>query len=117
MRTFHATWFYVAVIGNGVVGLWGLVLAAIRRPPGRAFTIGRTAAIVAMLIQVGAGFVLYARGFEPASIHMFYGFLVLFTYTFAYVYRAQMDQRPALAYGLMLLFVMGLGLRAWTNAT
>ena len=47
---------------------------------------------------------------------MFYGFLILFTFAFAYIYRAQLDRRPALYYGLLLLFVMGLGIRAWSNA-
>jgi hypothetical protein len=31
------------------------------------------------------------------------------------VYRSQLAKRPALAYGLLMLFVMGLGLRAWAN--
>lgn len=115
MRSFHESWFWVAVVSNGLVGLGGLALAILRRPVGRGFAAARAAAIVAMLIQVGAGFWLYNQGFQPPSIHMFYGFLILFVYTFAYIYRAQMDKRPALANGLMLLFVMGLGIRAYTN--
>lgn len=115
MRTFHESWFWVAVISNGLVGAAGLALAVLKRAPGQWFTAARAAAIVAMLIQIGAGFWLFNQGFEPPSIHMFYGFLVLFTYTFAYIYRAQMDKRPGLSYGLMLLFVMGLGIRAAAN--
>ena len=65
----------------------------------------------------GAGFYLYNEGWRPPSIHMFYGFLILFVYTFAYIYRVQMDKRPALYYGLLLLFVMGLGIRAWSNVS
>ncbi len=116
MRSFHENWFWVAVVSNGLVGLGGLVLAFLRRPVGRGFAAARAAAIVAMLVQVGAGFWLFNQGFEPPSIHMFYGFLILFAFTFAYVYRAQMDRRPALSYGLLLLFVMGLGIRAFANA-
>lgn len=115
MAEFHRNWFYVAIALNGLVGLWGVGLAIRSRFPGRAFGVGRTAAILAMLIQVGAGFVLFQRGFRPASIHMFYGFVILFTFTFAYIYRAQLDRRPALSYGLLLLFVMGLGIRAWQS--
>ncbi len=116
MRGFHANWFYVAVATNGLVGLWGLWLAFRRRAIGGAFAAARAVAIGAMLVQVGAGFWLYNEGFRPPSIHMFYGFLILFAYTFAYIYRAQLDRRPGLYYGLLLLFVMGLGIRAWTNA-
>jgi hypothetical protein len=111
----HENWFWVAVVTNGVVGLWGLGLAMTRREPGTAFGVGRAVAIVAMLIQVGLGLLLYARDLRPDSIHIFYGFVILFTFSFAYIYRAQMSRRPALFYGLLLLFTMGLGFRAWAN--
>jgi hypothetical protein len=113
--TAHENWFWVAVVTNGVVGLWGLGLAMTRREPGTAFGAGRAVAIVAMLIQVGLGLLLYARDLRPDSIHIFYGFVILFTFSFAYIYRAQMSRRPALFYGLLLLFTMGLGFRAWAN--
>ncbi len=115
MRAFHENWFWVAVVTNGLVGIWGLVLAFTKRAAGPRFSFARAVAIVAMLVQVGAGFLLYNQGFRPPSFHMFYGFLILFSFTFAYIYRAQMDKRPALSYGLLLLFVMGLGIRAFTN--
>lgn len=115
MRGFHENWFWVAVVTNGLVGLWGVGLAVLRRSLGRAFSVARAIAIGAMLVQIAAGFWLYNEGFRPPSIHMFYGFLILFAYTFAYIYRAQFDRRPALYYGLTLLFVMGLGIRAFAN--
>lgn len=113
--TAHENWFWVAVFTNGSVGLWGLGLAIVKREPGLAFGIGRAVAIVAMLVQVGLGLLLYARDLRPDSIHIFYGFVILFTFSFAYIYRAQLARRPALSYGLLLLFTMGLGFRAWTN--
>lgn len=116
MRTFHADWFWVAVISTGFVGVWGLVLAIAKRPPGRAFVLGRATAIAAMLIQVAAGVILYAQGQRPGNdFHVFYGVVIAFTLSLAYVYRAVLARRPALFYGLLLLFVMGLGLRAWAN--
>jgi hypothetical protein len=33
------------------------------------------------------------------------------TLAFAYIYRAQFSKRPALYYGLLMLFLMGLGIR------
>jgi hypothetical protein len=43
--------------------------------------------------------------------------LVAVTLTLAYLYRSQLACRPAVGYGLLLLFVMGLGLRAWATVT
>ena len=112
---FHQNWFYVAVIATGVIGLWGIGLAVLRRPPGRAFGIATGIAIAVMLAQVVAGVVLYASGERPATFHVFYGVVIAITFAIAYVYRAQLAKRPALAYGILLLFVMGLGIRAWTE--
>ena len=59
---FHESWFWVAVGTTGVVGVWGLVLAVMKRKTGRAFNWGRAIAITAMLVQVGAGVYLYSNG-------------------------------------------------------
>ncbi|MDJ0663849.1 MAG: hypothetical protein QNJ75_04765 [Acidimicrobiia bacterium] len=116
MRAFHATWFWVAVISTGSVGLWGLTLGLMKRAAPPPFVYARAAAFVAMGIQVAAGLTLYARGLRaPNDFHLFYGLVIAFTFAFAYIYRIQLDRRPELAYGLLLLFVMGLGLRAWSN--
>jgi hypothetical protein len=113
---FHQTWFWVAVVSCGVVGAWGLVAGLMKRDPGRLFVDARSAAIATMLIQVSAGVYLYWRGLRPSSaLHVFYGVVIVITLTLAYVYRATMARRPALTYGILLLFVMGLGLRAWAN--
>jgi hypothetical protein len=37
--------------------------------------------------------------------------VISFTLGFAYIYRAQFRKRPALYLGLLLLFLMGLGIR------
>jgi hypothetical protein len=113
---FHRSWFWVAVVSCGTVGAWGVLLALLKRQPGRAFGIARGAAIVAMLIQVSAGVYLYSNGIRPGnSFHVFYGVVIVVTLTLAYLYRSTMARRPALTYGILLLFVMGLGLRAWAN--
>jgi len=116
MLTFHQSWFWVAVTSTGMVGLWGLALAVAGRPPPRAFVVARTAAIAAMLVQVGAGLVLWGQGNRPGDgFHVFYGVLIVTSLSFAYIYRSQLERRPALGYGILLLFVMGLGIRAWTT--
>jgi hypothetical protein len=113
---FHQSWFWVAVVSTGLVGVWGLVLAVMKRAPGRAFNIARAVAIVTMLIQVSAGVYLYSNGVRPGnSFHVFYGVVIVITLTLAYLYRSTMAKKPALTYGVLLLFVMGLGLRAWAN--
>ena len=116
MLAFHQNWFWVAVATTGVVGLWGLLLAIMKRSAPRPFLWARWVAFIAMGVQVGAGLVLYGRGMRPGNgFHVFYGLVIAFTFAFAYIYRSQLDRRPELGYGLLLLFVMGLGFRAWSN--
>lgn len=113
---FHQNWFYVSVATTGLVGLWGIGLFVLRRPPGRAFGIAVAVAITAILLQIAAGVALYMGDRRPGdSFHVFYGVVIAITLAIAYVYRSQLAKRPALAYGLLLLFVMGLGIRAWAN--
>ena len=111
---FHASWAYVAVAWTGLVGLWGIMLAIAKREPGRMFSWARSSAIAVMLVEVLAGVILWQQGLRSSDeFHVFYGLVVVFTFTFAYIYSSQLGRRPALGYGLLLLFVMGLGVRAW----
>lgn len=116
MHAFHQTWFWVAVTTTGLVGAWGLILGLAKRDAPRVFVYARWIAMIAMSVQVGAGLILYGRGIRPGNgFHVFYGIVIVFTFAFAYIYRVQLERRPELGYGLLLLFVMGLGLRAWSN--
>jgi len=116
MRAFHHNWFWVAVVITGVVGLWGFVLGVLKRAASAWFLRARWVAFGAMGIQVSAGLIMYGQGLRPANdFHVFYGIVIVFTFAFAYIYRSQLARRPELAYGLLLLFIMGLGLRAWSN--
>lgn len=110
----HFTWGWVTVVLAGIVGLWGLGLAIAKRDIGMAFKVAVGFATAAMLGQVGLGLVLYNRpgGAELAgNQHLFYGVTIAVTFAFAYIYRIQFAKRPGLAWGLLMLFVMGLGLR------
>lgn len=115
---FHEVWFYVAVGSTGLVGLWGLVTAILKKQPPRAFSWARGIAMATILIQVAAGVYMYSNGMRPGnSFHVFYGVVIVITLTLAYLYRTTMARKPALTYGILLLFVMGLGLRAWANVS
>ncbi len=115
---FHQNWFYVAIATTGVVGLWGLVMALMKKSPPKAFSWATGIAIGAILIQVVAGVYLYSNELRPGNaFHVFYGVVIVITLTLAYVYRSTMARKPALTYGVLLLFVMGLGLRAWANVS
>ena len=112
MEGFHTTWGWVAVALAGLAGLVGIGYAVARRQVTKPFWILAGVGMGAMVIQVLAGIALYLQDEDPGAFHMFYGFLVLFTLAFAYMYRSQLAKRPALAWGILLLFIMGLGLRA-----
>ena len=107
---------WVAVISTGLVGLWGITLAMLKRAPDRWFKRAAGVAAGAMLVQVGFGLILYGQGARPGSeFHIFYGFVILFTFAGMYIFRVKMAERPAILWGILLLFIMGLGLRAWAN--
>ncbi|MDH3538877.1 MAG: hypothetical protein OEP52_02680 [Acidimicrobiia bacterium] len=112
MASFHETFGWVA-IGAAALSAGLALLVAIRRRhlPRWFWWLGGTA-IGAMVLQVLSGVYLYAQDERPGTQHMFYGFAILFTLTFGYVYRWQLQRNAALRWGLFLLFTMGLGIRA-----
>ncbi len=111
MAGFHTTFGWVAIVASGLAGVTALLYAGRRKDlPPWYWWLGGTA-ITAMVVQILAGVYLYQQDRRPGSQHMFYGFVILFTLTFGYVYRWQLQKQPALRWGLFLLFVMGLGIR------
>ena len=70
-----------------------------------------------MMIQVFLGVLLVSvQHYDPPRFHMFYGFLAFLTVGIAYQYRRQMRGRREMLYGLVGLFLMGLGIRAVLQA-
>lgn len=112
---FHGFWGWIAIALCGLAGVWGLLLAVLRLPPGRVFPVLAGAGMVAIFLQVVAGLLLLGAGRQPPAFHVFYGVVILFTLSFAYIYRPQLNRRPVLYWGLLMLFVMGLGIRAVTE--
>jgi tryptophan-rich sensory protein len=107
---FHQFWGYFSAAFAGITGLWGLIIS--RRPePPRAFLRVVWFAIGALLLQIVLGVILYSSGTNPGNQHVFYGVVIAITFAFAYIYRAQFRKRPALYFGLLMLFAMGLAIR------
>ena len=104
---------WVTIVFTGLVGLWGVVTAARKAEAGPWFALGTIVGLAMAVLQTGLGLLLFWQGFNPGSFHLFYGIVVLFAVAFAYIYRSQLAANPALRWGLLMLFVSGLGLRAW----
>lgn len=111
----HRGLAYFVVGACGVTGLLGLGLAVAKRDLPHWFTVAKYVALASALVQVSLGLIMYGQNNNPGSIHMFYGIVTLFTLAFAYIYRSTLAGRPGLRWGLLLLFVMGLGIRGWMN--
>jgi hypothetical protein len=115
---FHKFWAYVALAANALVGIAALVAWRVRRWRGRWLWFVTIAAEAAMMLQVVVGVALVASDeYVAPRFHMFYGFVAFVTVGIAYSYRQQMRGRKELFYGLVGLFIMGLGIRAILQAS
>ena len=115
---FHRVWGYVAIVANALAGIYALVAWKQTRLRGRAVWIATIAAEGAIMLQVLTGVILVSsKQYTAPRFHMFYGFLAFLTVGLAYSYRKQMRGRRELFYGLVGLFIMGLGIRAVLQAT
>ena len=104
------------MIANGLSGLQCLAAWRWERLRGRAVWIGVISSESMLMLQVLLGTALVAGfDYDPPRIHMFYGFLVFVSVGIAYQYRDSMRGRLELMYGLVGLFLMGLGIRAITQ--
>ncbi|HEY5165389.1 MAG TPA: hypothetical protein VIJ44_05515 [Acidimicrobiia bacterium] len=115
---FHKIWGYVAIAANGLVGVAALVAWRNPRLRGRWLWISILVAEAAILLQVVVGVILQAsKQYKAPNFHIFYGVLAFLTVGLAYQYRLQMRGRRELLYGLVGLFIMGLGIRAVLQVT
>lgn len=103
-------WYVVGILG--LIGLWGVALSVLKRNPGPSFWVGAGVGFAAGIAQVGLGLIGFAvQDRDPGNQHLFYGVVLMITFAFVYIYRSEFAKRPALAYGLVFLFAMGLGIR------
>jgi hypothetical protein len=109
---------FVAVVANGIAGIVALVAWRVQRWRGRWVWAATIVAECLFMFDVIVGTVLFvAYDIDVPRIHMFYGFLVFLTVGLAFQYRDAMHGRTELLYGLVGLFLMGLGIRAVFNVT
>ncbi|MCB0975432.1 MAG: hypothetical protein KDB86_12900 [Actinobacteria bacterium] len=112
----HSVWGWLAIVLNGIAGVSALV--AWKKPElrGRWVWVLVIIAQVALLIQVVLGVAAVSDdGVTVPRFHMFYGFVAFITVGLAYGYRSLMSERDQLElfYGVLCLFLMGVGIRAW----
>ena len=124
LLTFHEYWGYTSIVANALVGVaalgvyWFRREHDVRRDRERWLWYATIAAEAALMVQVLIGTILVAAGhYKPVRFHMFYGFVAFLTVGLAYQYRRSMRGRLELFYGLVGLFLMGLGLRAVMQVT
>ncbi len=93
INNFHGVW---AIISIWVAGISGVVLISIyilrTKKYEKIGTYMINLSISTILIQTAGGLILYSQSIDPGSFHLFYGVVVLFTLTFLYVYRSEMNK-------------------------
>lgn len=112
IAVFHSTWAWVSIYLSAVTGLLLLFYFLANKQKTSFVDYLIKLSIISILIQISAGIMLFGLGVNPGSFHLFYGVVILFTLTFFYIYRNEMNKKPELFWGLGILFVMGLAIRA-----
>jgi hypothetical protein len=111
MAAVHSILGWVLIWWRAAIGLWGVGSAVARRDVGSLFALGTILGLFLGVVEAVLGVWMLAGGSDPGSFHVFYGAVVVSVVAFAYIYRAQLAVSPGLRWGLLLLFVAGLGLR------
>lgn len=113
LSALHANLGWVVVIANGLVGLWALAAHWVEGLRFRALWITTAVAQVLIAVQVIIGVInMQVNEIEVAGVHLFYGFVAVFSVGIIYSYRQQITQWRYLLYGFGGLFLMGLALRS-----
>jgi len=71
--------------------------------------------VITLLVNALIVAYLYSLNEDLGSFYLFYVAVVLFTLTFLYIYKDQMREKYFLYWGLALLYLMGLAIRAITT--
>jgi hypothetical protein len=123
---FHKTWGYIAIVANGIAGVIALIAWRVPRLRGRWVWGVTIAAEAAMMVQVLIGVILVSnKDYTPPRLHMFYGFVAFLTVGLALQFRPYFRpsrdglwwRHPEFLYGLVGLFLVGVGIRAVLQVT
>jgi heme A synthase len=100
-----------------LLGLWGLLMAALKRPVGGSFRSTYVLSIAVFGLQAAIGIALLVTGSRPRdALHILYGIVPFLALGAAYSYSAQMPARKeALTLGIVSLFTFGLIIRAFST--
>jgi hypothetical protein len=109
----HSAWAWVAIISNGLAGLWSLAAHKITSLRTRALWWYTGVAEFTIFVQVTLGVIMVNKNkLEFPAFHAFYGFVAIMAVAIIYSYRHQLKNKTYLLYGFGGLFLMGLGIRA-----
>jgi hypothetical protein len=67
---------YVVMALSGAMVVWGLVTAALDKPPGRAQLLFAAGVEVVTVVQTVVAFVILAQGFRPVELATTVGYLI-----------------------------------------
>lgn len=100
-----------------LLGLWGLMMAALKRPVGGSFRSTYVLSIGVFGLQAAIGIVLLVTGNRPRDIlHLIYGIVPFLALGGAYSYASSLTPRKeALTLGVAALFTFGLIIRAFST--
>ena len=112
VSVFHNIWAWVSIYLTGFTGLILVGFFLVNKKKNYIIDYLIKLSVISILIQISAGLYLFGIGVDPGSFHLFYGVVILFTLIFIYIYRNDMNQKFELFWGLSILFIMGLAIRA-----
>ncbi len=112
VSVFHSVWAWVSIYLTGFTGLLLIFFFLANKKKNYLIDYLIKLSVISILIQISAGLYLFGIGVDPGSFHLFYGVVILFTLIFVYIYRSDMNKKPELFWGLAVLFIMGLAIRA-----
>ena len=113
----HQRLAVAVILYLALAALWGLVLAARRRPMSPAYRGVLAIAEGVLLVQLLVGLVVYATAPHPrTTLHFLYGALsVLIIPGASFFAQGRREARHPLIFGIAALFLVGLAIRATTT--
>jgi heme A synthase len=101
-----------------LVGIWGIALFVLRRPPDGNFNGALAVGFGLFAIEALVGLGLIILGSSPNRVvHLLYGITAVLVLPAIFAFtRGRNSTRESLLYGLGMLFIWGLAERAFTTA-